>query len=243
MRRTLSLGALLTLLLTGCGHVNHLARYPVQGSTMLFTSRVHPEALGTDVEIASPVSSHDTSTPKPVRWMVEIARAAGESFTEAAAYDKLFSALNAEELAEAASAAFRKAAQTYLRVRPVSSLEESPEFLAETVLEQYRLTATASGVFARVKVRSRIIHRPSGTVVWDNAEAETIPLQRTTGAAITGAVVPAAATTASILNVSRLLSLEPEQLRAIFRNASEQVGTLVGETLREDVSKLPRAGY
>jgi hypothetical protein len=80
-------------------------------------------------------------------------------------------------------------------------------------------------------------------VVWDNAEAETIPLQRTTGAAITGAVIPAAATTASILNVSRLLSLEPEQLRAIFRNASEQVGTLVGETLREDVSKLPRAGY
>jgi len=165
-------------------------------------------------------------------------RAAGEIIAEAEASRKLQEALVPEELAAAAGRGFQKAAETYLRLQPVRSLQADPPFLVETILEEFRLASSPTGVRAQVAVRSRILHRPSAEVVWENSTRETIPLQRTMAAVL----VPGGATVASIFNATRLLSLEVTEIRRILEYAAQNAGEKLGESLRKDVAKLPRKG-
>ncbi|MEN3026370.1 MAG: hypothetical protein ABDH31_01510 [Chlorobiota bacterium] len=228
------IGAIATLLV-GC-HTNRLAQYPIIGSTALFQVQVSPRAFGAEVWIAP--LPEDTARPREAKWMLEIARTAGEFLTEAAAYQKLQQAIVPEELALSAGRGFQKAAEDYLRLRPVRSREDNPAFLVETILEEFTLASSSFGVSAQVRVRSRIIHRETARIVWEDSEHTSIPLQRTTAAAF----VPGVATVASILNAGRLLSLEAEEIRRILAQAAQRAGEELGESLRKDVEKLPRKG-
>ncbi len=221
------------VILLGCGHTNRLAEYPVIGSTMLFSSTALPTAINPEVWIEPPPT--DTATPPPVSWMLTIASAAGEAITEAAAYKKLSEAIVPEELALAAGRGFQEAALRWLRVVPVRSLDDNPAFLAETILERYTLSSTPAGVYARVELRSRILHRSSARVVWEAQKSVSIPIQRTHGLAF----VPGAATVTSAMNAARLLSLKTEELRQLFGNAAQAAGNQLGELLRKDVERLP----
>ncbi len=222
-------------LLSGCG-TNRLSKYPIFNSTALYETRVSPKALGTDVWLA-PLPP-DTARPVTVDWIVEIVRIGGEILTEAEASRKLQEALVPEELAAAAGRGFQQAAERYLRLSPVRSLEQEPPFLVETTLEEYTLVSSAFGLSARVAVRSRILHRSSAEVVWEQSKTATIPLQRTTAAGL----IPGAATVASVLNAARLLSLSTDEIRRVLEHAAQRAGEELGEHLRKDVAKLPRRG-
>lgn len=228
--------ALALAFLIGCGHTNRLSEYPILNATALYTTRVSPKALGTDVWLA-PLPP-DTTRPLTVDWVLEIARIGGEILTEAEASRKLQEALVPEELAAAAGRGFQAAAESYLRLAPLRSLEQEPPFVVETVLEEYTLTSSAFGIRAHVAVRSRILHRPSAQVVWEKSEKTTIPLQRTTAAGF----IPGAATAASVFNAVRLLSLPTDELRRVLEYAAQRAGEELGESLRQDVAKLPRKG-
>jgi len=234
MRSIVGSLAVISLGVLGCGHTNRLAEYPVVGSTMLFQSRALPTAIDAEVWIAPPPT--DTATPRQVSWILEIARIAGEVLTEVTAYRKLSEAIVPEELALAAGRGFQEAAVRWLRVTPVRSLEHDPAFLAETILEKYRLTSTPSGVYAQVQLRSRILHRETARVVWEVHRNASIPIQQTRGIAY----VPGVATATSAAHAARLLSLETEELRQLFNRAAQAAGEQLGETLRKDVEKLPQ---
>ncbi|MCS7169797.1 MAG: hypothetical protein NZ949_04145, partial [Candidatus Kapabacteria bacterium] len=160
------------LVLLGCSHTNRLSDYPIFDTVALYETRVAPEAFNTEVWITSPPS--DTARPPEVGWMLEIVRTAGEIVAEAEASRKLQQAIVPEELALAAGRGFQKAAESYLRLQPVRSLEDRPPFVVETILEEYTLVSSSFGVSARVKVRSRIVHRPSARIVWEKSEHPSI---------------------------------------------------------------------
>lgn len=234
MRHAIGGFLVLSFVLFGCGHTNRLAEYPVVGSTVLFESKVLPTAIDAEVWIQPP--PRDTATPRQVSWMIDIVRIAGEVVTETAAYRKLSEAIVPEELAIAAGRGFQEAVVRWLRVTPVRSLEQEPTFLAETILEKYRLTSTPSGVYAEVELRSRILHRGTARVVWEVQRSASIPIQQTRGLAY----LPGVATATSAVHAARLLSLESEELRQLFARTAQAAGEQVGETLREDVEKLPQ---
>jgi hypothetical protein len=231
-----SLIAIAALVLAACGHTNRLSEYPVLDNIALYETRVSPKALDAEIWIAPPPT--DTAQPREVGWMLEIARTAAEVIAEAEASRKLQEAIVPEELALAAGRGFQNAAETYLRLRSVRSLEDDPPFLVETILEEFKLVSSGFGVKAEIAVRSRILHRPTAQIVWEKREKSSVPLQRTMPAGLT----PGAATVASILNAGRLLSLEPAEIRRILSYAAQRAGEQLGEALRRDVVKLPRKG-
>jgi hypothetical protein len=235
MNRLLAL-TFTSLALLSCGHLNRLGDYPVFGSRALYQARVAPQAFDAEVWITPP--PQDTASPREVRWIVEIARTAGEVISTAEASRKLREAIVPEELAQAAASGFQQAAQTYLRLSPVRSLEDEPPFVVETILEEYRLISSGFGINAKVRVRSRILHRPSAEVIWENSKEASIPLQKTTAAGL----IPGASTVASALNAARLLSMKSHEIRQILEYAARQAGEKLGESLRKDVAKLPRKG-
>ncbi|MCS7176530.1 MAG: hypothetical protein NZ960_02725 [Candidatus Kapabacteria bacterium] len=240
------------IFLTGCNTTNRLAQYPILGSTALFNTQVPPKA-SLDVDICdddsllakSQPKDEDTTRPRQDDWIervnetvetvvaaVEILSMVTTPFIESAVAHRLRPAIVPEELALAAGRSFQKAAEDYLRLRPVRSQEDEPAFLVETILEEFTLESCNAGVRAQVQVRSRIIHRRTTRIVWENFERASAPLQHVTARGPGSGVLPA----------ELLLSLQPEEIRHILAQAAQQAGQKLGEKLRKDVEKLPRKG-
>jgi hypothetical protein len=120
-------------------------------------------------------------------------------------------------------------------VQPVASIDENPEFLVETDLTEYEIVSLSAGLFVKAEGNSRMNHRATGTVIWENCESHTVPLSETYLAGIAPAPV---ASGISIFNAVQLLNLSEEELREVMGRAAMAAGEEIGETLREDIAEI-----
>jgi hypothetical protein len=223
IRTTLLLAAV--LLAAGCGHTNNLAKYKVAGSTALFRA----------YSSGSAEAFAGIRNPSDKNIITGILAALGSGIISQEGRKKLDRAIDPDTIANAVALGMTQATSDYLGVRPVASIADDPEFLIETELTDYKLVSVAEGLFARVRGKSRMIHRKSGAVVWDNAEAYNVPLSSTYLASLAPSAV---ASGISIYNAVQLLQLSEEEIRKVINEASMQVGREIGETLREDVAEI-----
>lgn len=223
MNRRLLFVLPLLLLGIGCGHTNNLARYKIGGRTAYFRTLVTGSA-GSSISVDNP-SDH---------WAGDIAAIVGSIVLSDQASDKLARAINADSIALALGQGVEQSTIDYFDLHPVASLGDGPEYLVETELTEYRLISTAEGISAQVCGTSRIVHRASGAIVWEDSENRTVPLTVTTPSG-DGTEARSAS---SATNATLLLSLEENELRRIINDAALTVGREIGDTLRDDLAEL-----
>lgn len=230
MRTKLVLIAILaTLGVAACSHTNNLAKYTFSNSKILFRAR----ATGSGASFAA------INNPVEKNVVTGIIAAIGSGVVSEEGRAKLEKAVNRDTIVNAVARGMQQAVTDYLNVQPVTSIADEPEFLVETDLTEYTIVSLSTGLFIKAEGNSRMIHRPTGAIVWENSESHTIPLSETYLAAFGSAPV---ASGVSIYNAVKLLSLSEEELRAVVAHAATNVGEEIGETLREDIAEI-RSGH
>jgi hypothetical protein len=209
----------------GCGHTNNLAKYNLAGSTALYRAYTSGSAH-TYAGIQNPASKNVISG---------IIAAIGSGIVSEEGRKKLERAVVADTIAGAVARGMQQATTDYLSLRPVASVADDPEYLIETELTEYTLVSLSEGLFMRVKGKSRVIHRKTGAIVWENSESHTVPLSETYLAGLAPAPI---ASGVSIFNAVRLLTLTEQEIATVVNQAATQAGREIGETLREDVAGL-----
>jgi hypothetical protein len=228
IRTTLSLLLLAALVAGGCSHTNNLAKYSFSNSKILFRARTS----GTASSFAG------INNPVKDNAITGIIAAIGSGIVSDEGRRKLEKAIDRDTIANAIANGMQRAVTDYLNVQPVNSIADEPEFLVETDLTDYTIVSLSEGLFVKAKGKSRMIHRATGAVVWENSESHTIPLSQTYLAGLAPAPVSSGV---SIYNAVQLLNLSQEELRTVFSHAATEVGEEIGETLREDIADI-RAG-
>jgi hypothetical protein len=209
------------LALASCGHTNELAHYKIKGATANYRSRVESGALKSTASIS------DTSS-NPI---TNVAASIGSDAASRATEQKIASAISAESLAQFFAAGIRQSSKDYLQLRLVP---DNGQYIVESILQEFSVNSTSSGVDATVRGTSRIIDRASGKIIWEDQETNTVPLRNTP--VTNGQTV--SASLASAFNAAQLADLSISEIRTVLVNTADEAGKQMAETLRVDVSNL-----
>jgi len=232
--RKLLLLSFIGLVFIGCGHTNNLKYYDLKEQTVDYDYYATPDGAEAFADLPhTPVGDYDHRRgherhrpPRvPLGIIVEIA---GESMLTAQLQEKLDRAADPEQMAEAVSDGFETKVTKYLGSKRDSV---NPTYLVETVLTEYRLETSSWESRIHVHALTRVIHQPTGKVVWCDDESESMALHRTP---LGGLAPPPIGTVVGILNASEILSMRDEDLRYVLKQAAEEVGREIAETFRED---------
>lgn len=209
---------------TGCAHTNNLKEYTLNQQTVQFKYRVAGDAA---------VADADTPNEGSNNVVVAVLETIGDAVFSAKIAQRLDRLGAPDNLAHEISEGMEESLVTYLSAVPVPSLADNPSFIMETELRKYSLSCSGDGVRARIDANVRLIDRKSGKIVWEDCEAESVALRRTSGA---GWAPRPASTIVGMINCSELLDMTDDQLRDALRNAARDVAFELTETLREDAS-------
>jgi PBP1b-binding outer membrane lipoprotein LpoB len=208
------------LLLASCGHTNELAHYRVKGASANYRSRVESGAMKSTASIS------DTSS-NPI---TNIAASIGSDAASRATQQKIASAISSEELAKYFAAGMHQSSKDYLQLKEIP---DNGTYIVESILQEFSVNSSSSGVNATVRGTSRIIERATGKIVWEDQETNTVPLRSTptTGSSLSASL-------ASAFNIAQLADLSVAEIRTVLVNTADEAGKQMAETLREDVAKL-----
>ena len=207
---------------TGCGHTNDLANYEVRGKGMLFQNHVAPEARQIKIEFSE--SPGD-------KGIIGVITSVGSEIISAENKRKLINSVDTRLLAVSIANGFQKAVETYLDVQTVESVDENPNFITDVTLEDCRLIASANGVQVNVRAAARFIDKRTGGLVWEYKETETVPLRN-------NAPLPDRELNkiGNVFSAMQLANMSEEELNNAVSAAAEEVGNMIGETLRQDIA-------
>jgi len=211
--------------IAGCGHTNKLAKHNIGGKTAIYRTYTTASA-GSYAYVESPTKNNT---------VVDILAAIGSGVVSDQGRKKLQNAVNGDSIAQAVGRGISEATVDYLRLQPVATVADNPEFIVETELTQYNIVSGAYGVAIYVRGKSRVIERKTGIIVWEDSESHTIPLSETWVAGLAPTVVRSGA---SIFNAVQLLSLSEAEIRNVVNNGAVVAGREIGETLRDDVAEM-----
>ena len=212
-----------SILIIGCGHTNKLANYNVRSQPFEILS----EATTAGAASSSVASGTGNS-------LGDILAGINSSTLSEETAAKLRRAANADALAAQISKGFENALVSYLAVAPTKGYNPSATYRAETVLQNYSLSSDSTGTSAHISAISRIIQRSSGALVWQYSSSKDIALSTTSSSRTDGRAM------LSAVNAASLASMSESEIADIFHNAARQIGSDIGETLREDVAELAK---
>lgn len=214
---------IIAALVSGCGHTNHLSKYPVLMGSYYFSSNVR----GAAPKAHSSIPSADTNV------FARIISSVSEGIASGQMQEKL-DRVSGYDLANAVTNGLRDAMTKYLSSREERSLAANPAFLVETSLQSYELHTSANDATVKVDASARIIDRATGAIVWEDGESSTIPLR---AAGPMPHVKPLRAA-AGYFNAGVILSMSDDEVRAVLMRAAEDAGHMIGETLRQDIVEM-----
>jgi hypothetical protein len=226
-RTTLTLAALLAIILTGCGHTNNLGKYDLSRQDIYFEEIVTPEA--SEVRIVYPETEEHEETAFNV--VEAVATVAGALILESHTESKLHNAANPEDVAKSISLGIEKGLAKYLWAKPVRTLYDDTRYIVTTKLTDCAISSSPLGVYLTVEAVAEITDRLSGETVWENRESKEMPMQWSPG--FYGLLENN--TLGKIAQAAELASVSEEQIAEAVRKAAESVGQDMSETLREDV--------
>lgn len=210
----------------GCGSANNLAQYTLNGQKVLFEEIVKADAR--EVKFGKYNQYHQQEETSVLSAIAEI----GSELLSMDVQSDLRNQISTVELVDAVNAEFANAMRTYLNTSKSASLDENPAFVATTVLEACSLLVSDKNTYVRVVAQSTITDRTTGGVVWQNREAQTLPVYPETYAGTN-----TNRTEQNILSAIQLAALEPEEVQLLIEDAADEVGILMAERLRKDVNE------
>lgn len=231
-RLTLISFILLSLIWTGCSHTNELAKYNIRGMNFLYKDFVSSNAQIIKIITTDYSSEPDTGKSETEKVLSSIA-SIGSDIISDNAKEKLEKSVNTELLVGYISSGLENALETYLEAKTVESMDNDPQFIVETTLEECKLLVQKNGTYVNINAKSEIIDRATGRVIWDNREIRTLPInQNYTSNKETSKVEN------KIFNAIKLTSLTKKELNNAVGRAAEEAGYEMGKTLREDIADI-----
>ena len=209
-------------LFSSCGHTNELEHYDLKNKSFLYQYRIPADAIDASTWISSPADG-----PAAIITII------GSTMASDQAIKKLQRAANPDTLALSLSRGIENVTTTYIGIRRAKNLEENPDFIVETVLDNYELHISDYGINAVVKGTTRVAERGTGKLIWEYDESESISMGDTWFAGILGP----GATVVGAFNIARLLNLPDAELRGVLKAAAEEAGAKIAEEFREDFSE------
>lgn len=215
---------IVSTLLVSCSHTNQLSKYKVAGSAVIF--RTSTKERGTAVSAIATPSNGIGSI---------IVSAVGSGISSEMAQKKLNNAVKPDSIASQIGKGIRTAMMDYLNVKPVDNMEQNPDYIVETVLTSYQIISSEAGLSACARGKSRVIHRASGKIVWEDSETHNFNISDSWLAVIAPQPVK---TGVSVVNAVKLNSMSEEELNTVISKTAFEVGREIGETMREDIAEL-----
>lgn len=214
----------ITAAFIGCGHTNELARYDMSEKKVFFQYRAAADAVDADAFISTPT----------VNPLVDIISAVGSGIATDAAKGKLDRALSPDTLALHLATAIQGNAMTMLRMVPAASMDENPDFVFETTLDNYTVSTDQTAIMISVTGTSALYDRTTGECIWEYDASKTIAVSES----YYSVLLPSEFQTAiGAFNAVKLLEMSEADLRKIFSGAAEEAGRLMGQELRENYSR------
>ncbi len=213
------------LLIGGCAHTNELAKYELSKKGILFVNNTSPDAATIKVVTQTP-----SDQKKEKNDLLNTIASVGSDILSSSSVDKITNSVRTDSMAVYVSDGLKNALITYLNIEPVSSLQDDPQFVVETTLEECKLVASASSVSVSVRAYARIIDRKSGNIVWDDDETQIIPIRQDYSDTKDNS-----ATLNKVFSAVQLASLSEKQIQHVVNVAAKGAGKEMGETLRKDV--------
>jgi hypothetical protein len=220
MNKQLLLLSLIMLIFIGC-RTNDLANYELEGKGIIYKDFVNAEARRIQIEEANVTNKED----KTVLGII------ADIGSEIATYEdktRLRNAVRTDELVGYVSSGLEEALVKYLNMETDN---ENPAFIAETTLEECKLIFSENSVSVMLKASSKLIDVPSGKLVWEDTEEQTIPIS------YSGTSKDDSKVLVRFVNALQLSSLSDAEINQVVGDAADDVGFKMGETLREDIIK------
>lgn len=212
-------------LFMGCTHINEFARFNLSDKNIMMKQYVSPDLTRVNVDING--GYYDNSI------FSVILSGIGGSIAENSVKEKVMNAVNADSLAYQISLGIEDGLETYFRANIVETLDENPQFIAETRFERFRIVSNTSGVYAMIDTRVLITDRFSAKTVWENTECANIPI----GDVIYDFTCNRYIHTAKgVVNAVRLMQMSEEEIRAAVNIAAGEAGKQQSDRLREDIA-------
>jgi len=221
------------LLLAGCSHTNELAKFNVNGSSMLFKNYVSREA-GT-IQIAYPqTDSKNQKDKKEDKGILDKIASLGTELLNATKTSDIKDWVDTKAIAEDLSDGMEQTLKEYINIKRINSIEENPAFIVETTLEKCVLNVTENGVTLQLTAYVTIHERGTGSLAWENIENEDVPINYDSHY---GSKTKKTSTESKILTAVQLNSLSKKELNSCIETAVESVGRSMGDTFREDLAE------
>jgi hypothetical protein len=221
---------LVLIVITACSRTNELANYDVRGSKIIIREHVAYEARTIQFEESTSGRTKKNSD-ESVSEVIEAIADIGSGILSSDAERKLQQAVDTESMVSYISASLAETFDTYLDMKIVESMNEDPAFIAEVTLQTCKLIISSSSMSIYAKANAEVFDRNTGSLVWENSESESIPLEDKTGTAINEKTVE------KFLNAIKLNTLKPEEINEVLGNAVSEIGYEMGRTLRRDIAE------
>jgi len=217
------------ILLYSCGSTNNLSDYKLNQETVFFDELV--AMTSAQVEIVHNNNSNKADK-SDLDVLGEIATSIGKAVLTSGTEEKLRNAAKPRLVVEDISYGVEQAMVKYLMVNPTKVLDMDAKFIVNTTLEELKILSTTNGVYMRCKATVSITDRQTGGLVWENSEAENVPIRRGNGGSNSAV--------ATIAQAADLASLSEEEMERAVESASNEVGRLMAETLRNDINEASK---
>lgn len=216
--------AIFGLLLYSCGSTNNLSDYKLNQQTVFFDEIV--AMTSAQVEI---VHSNDGKTGNSDLDIIgEIATSIGKAVLTSDMEEKLRKATRPRLVVADISDGVENAMIKYLMIIPSKSLDMDATFVVTTALEELKILSTTNGIYMKVKATVSITDRQTGGLVWENTESVNLPIRNSYNSSSKIA--------STIAQAADLALLSQEDIEQAIESASNEVGRLMTETLRQDIN-------
>jgi hypothetical protein len=220
------------VLLAACAHTNELAKYDLVGKSIMYKTKVAPDARTVSITTYNSKNYDSAGKKKSTETAIlESIASIGESIISSDKEAKLQEMVHPEEMVESISDGMKDALGTYLELNEVAGIQDRPDYICEITLENLQLQVNKNSTMIYVSANSRILDRNSGNLVWEDGESSTQPLSQNYDASKTTKLEEDA------INILKLATLDENLVNEMISAAVNDVGYYLAETLRQDIAE------
>jgi hypothetical protein len=226
-------GLITAFIISSCSGTNNLAKYDLYQKNIYFDKSIGPEANKVQIEY-----SNDVSKSKKNDGVLEsignVATSIGQALIEGNTKEKLMNASNPDSVANYISQGVEKTLIQYMNINLINDYRGQYDFIANTLLDELKFVSNSGSMYINVKAICTITCRKDGAVVWENSESENIQLKRYSSKNSDAKFLK------DLGQLTDLASLSEDELRLSIKQASQELGRLMGVQLREDISEAKK---
>jgi hypothetical protein len=226
-------GLITAFIISSCSGTNNLAKYDLYQKNIYFDKTIASGANQEEIEY-----TYEAPKNKKNEGVFEsignVAKGIGQAIIEGNTREKLMNASNPDSVVNYISHGIEKTLIQYMNINPVNDYRGQYDFIVNTTLEELKFVSNSGSMYIKVRAVCTITSRKNGSIVWENSESENIPLKRYSSNNSDSKFIK------DLGQLTDLATLSENEIRLSIQQASQEVGRLMGVTLREDISEAKR---